>query len=95
MTDQMDNNYGVLLFEKAWEELGDALKDYQYSGPIGKYLYCNKLEYGIHFVTMIFTPEQVSGEIDCKMRISVPSSFVKFIAEGADSDRARIGFRPE
>lgn len=86
-----DDKYGVLLFENAWEEIGEALKPYQQEGPIGKYLYCREIDLGPAFVTMTFTPKQVGGEIGCKMSISIPSSFVKFVAEGAD--KAPMGFR--
>lgn len=86
-----DDQYGVLLFENAWEELGEALKPYQKEGPIGKYLYCRKVELGYSFVTLTFTPKQVGGKITCNMSISIPTSYVKFIAEGAD--KTPMGFR--
>ena len=95
MTDQTDNKYGVLLFENAWKELGEALKLYEQEGPIGKYLYCKELYFDGSFVKMIFTPEQVGDRIDCVMYISVPSNFIKFIAQAADSNRAPIGFGQE
>ena len=95
MTDQIDNKYGVLLFENAWKELGEALKLYQQEGPIGKYLYCKELCYDGPMVEMTFTPEQVDNKIDCVMHISVPSNFIKFIAQAADSNRAPIGFGQE
>lgn len=86
-----DDKYGVLLFENAWEEIGEALKPYQQEGPIGKFLYCREIDLGHAFVTMTFTPKQVEGKIDCKIGISIPSSFVKFVAEGAD--KTPMGFR--
>ena len=90
--DKADNKYGVLLFENAWKELGEALKPYQQEGPIGKYLYCNNLYCDGPFVRMTFAPEQVGDRIDCVMHISVPSNFVKFIVQAADSDRTPVGF---
>ena len=86
-----DDQYGVLLFENAWEEIGEALKLYQKEGPIGKYLYCRNVELGHSFVTLTFAPKQVDGRIGCKMNISIPCSFVKFVAEGAD--KTPMGFR--
>ena len=86
-----DDKYGVLLFDNAWEEIGEALKHYQQEGPIGKYLYCREIDLGHSFVTMTFTPHQVEGKIASQMSISIPSSFVKFVAEGAD--KRPMGFR--
>lgn len=86
-----DDKYGVLLFENAWEEIGEALKPYQQEGPIGKYLYCREIVLGHSFVTMTFTSKQVEGKVANKMSISIPSSFVKFVAEGAD--KTPMGFR--
>ena len=92
MATETNNRYGVLLFEHAWEALGDALKPYQQEGPIGKYLYCKDLHYDGHFMKMTFIAEQVDNRIDCTMHTSIPTSFVRFIAEAADRDRAPIGF---
>ena len=88
-----DDKYGVLLSENTWKEIEEALKPYQQEGPIGKYLYCREIALGHSFVTMTFTPKHLDGKIGCKMSISTPSSFVKFIAEGAD--KTPMGFRSE
>ena len=95
MANETASKYWVLLFEHAWKELGEALEPYQQEGPIGKYLYCQDLNCDGYFVKMTFTAEQVDNRIDCVMHISIPNSFVKFIAEAADSDRPPIGFRKD
>ena len=87
-----DDKYGVLLFEEAWKQLGEALAPYRKEGSIGKYIYCNRLEFCGHFVAMTFTPKQVDNKIECKMSTWVPSSFIKFVAQAADGERAPIGF---
>ena len=90
-----DQQYGVLLFEEAWEQLGEAVDPYRKEGPIGKYLYCNELEVCGQFVTMTFTPDQVDEKIGDEMTILLPIGFIKFIAHATKSDILPIGFRPQ
>ena len=93
MANKTDNLYGVLLFEEAWNQLGEALKPYWQEGPIGKYLYCKDIGFCGHFMTLTFTQKQVHNRIGCDMTIWVPTSFVKFIAHTADKTRAPVGFQ--
>jgi hypothetical protein len=64
-----DDNFGVLLFDEGWKTLAAALKPYEHSGPIGKYLYCKKFEVVGMLATLTFTPEQVNARIKDEMSI--------------------------
>ena len=87
-----DNNFGVLLYDEAWAELGESLKPYEQSGPIGKYLYCKKFEVVGQFIEVTFTPEQVDNRIADEMSIWIPASFVKFVATSTEANANKIGF---
>lgn len=89
---EKDNNYAVLLFNEAIEVLGVALEPYFLSGPVGKHLYCRKLEHIGGFIELTFTPEQVRHSIKSDVNIQIPSHFVKFIAYANDDDQKKIGF---
>lgn len=88
-----DRQYGVLLFEEAWEQLGESMDPYRKEGPIGKYIYCAELEVCGQFVSMTFAPDQVDKRIDTEMTIWLPIGFIKFIAFAKNSDVLQIGFR--
>ena len=81
---------GVLLFEDAHKELEQALKPYIKTGPIGKYIYCNKAVQDGHFLTMTISPGTASNAVGDEMQISVPIRFVKFIASA--SRQSDLGF---
>lgn len=87
-----DNNYAVLLFKEAIEVLGDALEPYLFSGPMGRHLYCKKLEHIGGFIEMTFTPGQVKHRIESDVNLQLPSQFVKFITYANDGDQKKIGF---
>jgi len=88
----MDNNYGVLLFDSAWETLGEAVGAYIQEGSIGKYLYCKRIDYLDNFIELTFSPEHVNCRIDNQISISIPSSFVKLIVTSSEADASKIGF---
>lgn len=92
---EKDNNYAVLLFDQAQEELGIPLEPYFIDGPMGKHLYCKKLEHLGGFLVLTFTPEQVKHHITSEINIQIPSQFVKFIAYANDDDQKKIGFLKE
>lgn len=87
-----DNQFGVLLFEEGWKELGEALKPYEHEGPIGKYLYCRKLEVNGPFVELTFTPEQVESPIEEEMTAWILTAFIKFVATASKANEKVIGF---
>ena len=87
-----DDKFGVLLFEHGWKELGNILEPYEQNGPIGKYLYCKKIETIGQFIMLTLTPEQVNGRIKDEMTIWIPVSFVKFIASSTEANAKPIGF---
>lgn len=90
-----DNNYAVLLFPQAMEELEIPLTPYFVDGPMGKHLYCKKLEHLGGFIVLTFTPDQVRHKIQSDINIQIPSHFVKFIAYANDDDQKKIGFLKE
>ena len=90
--DMKNDNYGVLLFEAGWVELGNALKPYEHTGPIGKYLYCKKFEVIGQLAELTFTPAQVNNQIKDEMAIWIPTSFIKFVAASTDVNAKAIGF---
>ncbi len=87
-----DNQFGVLLFDAGWNELGPALKPYENDGPIGKYLYCRKFEVNGPFVELTFTPAQVDGRIEEEMTVWIPTAFIKFVATASAANGNVLGF---
>ncbi|WP_290635799.1 hypothetical protein [Aquisalimonas sp.] len=87
-----NNRFGVLLFDEGWHELGEALEPYVQHGPIGKYLYCRKLEVTGALAELTFTPEQVGHRIDEEMTVWIPTSFIKFVATSSKSNERGLGF---
>lgn len=87
-----DNNFGVVLYDRAWDELGEAVKPYEQSGPIGKYIYCKKFDVVGQFIELGFTTDQVSNQISDEMSIWIPASFVKFIATSTEASAKKVGF---
>ena len=85
-------NFGVLLFESAIKELGEAITPYLRTGPIGKYIYCQKLEHLDGFTSLTIRPDQVDNRISTTMVIQIPSQFVKFVAFAEESDQKAIGY---
>lgn len=83
---------GVLLFETAFTELGDAINPYVKEGSIGKYIYCSEAVQNGNFIDMTFEPEQLNGSTKDRMLISIPIHFVKFMATAA---KLPIGFSAE
>ena len=81
---------GVLLYEQAYEDIGDALKPYIKEAAIGKYIYCNSANQNGAFLDMLFKPEMCNGSVKDEMLISIPIKTVKFIASGNKS--LPIGF---
>ena len=81
---------GVLLYENAYKELGDAIKPYVSTGPIGKYIYCKCAKQNGSFLDMTFTPDMCDETVMVDMLISIPLHFVKFMASG--SENLPIGF---
>ena len=79
-----DEQYGVLLFDDAYEHLDEALKHYVQTGLIGKYFYCMDAGHDGAFFRMSFNPEQVDGRIGSAMTIWIPIQFVKFWAKAAN-----------
>ncbi len=75
------DQYGVLLFDEAYEHLDEPLKHYVQTGPIGKYFYCSDAEPDGMFFKMSFRPDQVDDRIGDPMTIWIPIQFVKFWAK--------------
>lgn len=86
--------YGVLLFDDAYEHLDEALKHYVQKGPIGKYFYCTDAGPDGAFFKMSFNPEQVDGRIESPMTIWIPIQFVKFWVK-AEKQKVIPGFTQE
>lgn len=86
--------YGVLLFDNAYEHLDEALKHYVQTGPIGKYFYCTDAGPDGAFFKMSFQPEQVGDRIRDPMTIWIPIQFVKFWVKAANK-KAIPGFTGE
>ena len=87
--------FGILLFDTAWDELGDAVAPYAQKGPIGRFLYCNNYSVVGSFVELTFTPDQCSEKVSEEMTVWIPAGFVKFVATVTDSTRKGIGFISE
>ena len=87
-----DDNFGVLLFNDGWQALAAALKPYEQSGPIGRYLYCKKFEVMGMLAKLTFTPEQVNHRIKDEMSILIPATFIKFVATSSEANAKVIGF---
>ena len=83
---------GVLLFETAFTELGDAINPYVKEGHIGKYIYCSQAVQNGNFIDMTFEPAQINSSAKDRMLISIPTQFVKFMATGP---KLPIGFTAE
>lgn len=83
---------GVLLFESAFEILGDALTPYVREGRIGKFIYCAQAVQNGSFIDMTFEPSQTTGGVKDRMVISIPVGYVKFMATGARAETLPPGF---
>ena len=81
---------GVLLTEQGLIEISEAIAPYLKEGRIGKYIYCTQAVQNGNFIDMTFEPSQTDESVKDRMLVSIPVSFVKFMATGADS--LPIGF---
>jgi len=87
-----NDRFGVLLTDYGWAELGEVLKPYVQTGPIGKYISSNGLTFDGAFLHLSFTPSQVQGRIASDMEIYIPLAFVKFVATNVSENSKKIGF---
>jgi hypothetical protein len=81
---------GALLYDVAYQHFGKELDPYLRTGSIGKYIYCAKAVQNGNFIDMTFEPTQTDGSVKDRMVISIPLSYVKFMATGAKT--LPIGF---
>ena len=87
-----DKVFGVLLTEQAWHDLADALAPYTSEGPIGKYIYCQKVHPDGPYFVMVATCKNVDGS-SFEVEISIPHHYVKFYI--STPEKSQIGFVQE
>ena len=80
---------GVLLTEEAWLELEETLKPYAHEGPIGKFIYCRKVDPHGPYFTMFASATNSDG-VSFDAEISIPHQYVKLFI--STSDNSQIGF---
>lgn len=84
--------FGVILTEEGWKFLEKELESYVHTGPIGKYMYCRKVEFDGPFALLSFEPDQVENRINAPITIYIPLGIIKFIATGSDLKKQKPGF---
>lgn len=67
--------FGVLLTEQAWNDLADALSPYASEGPIGRYIYCQNVDYQGNYFVMRATCENPNGS-SFEAEIAIPHHYV-------------------
>jgi hypothetical protein len=74
----------VVLTEDGYLALSRFLGSYlRESSTIGRYIYATKAEESGSFVNVTFDPADCNNKISSRMRISIPTCYVLFMAEGA------------
>lgn len=88
------NPVAVLLHAHAYELAGAALAPYTRQGPIGRYIYCDRLQHVGPFIEMTFgAGSNTSGDAST-MLVSVPMSWVLFIAQATNGLPPGFGSPP-
>ncbi len=70
-----DRIYGVLLTDKAWNDLSEALARYASTGPTGKYIYCRDINPDGNYFVMVASCTN-SDRSSFEAEISIPHHFV-------------------
>lgn len=83
---------GVLLFEDAYQALGEAIAPYVKTGPAGKFIYCASAVQNGAFLEMTFDPEHCDGSVRDRMVISVPLAFIRLVAAAPEGLALPAGF---
>lgn len=81
--------FGVLLTDQAWRDLGEALAPYASEGPIGRYIYCQKVHPDGPYFAMVATCKNPDGS-SFEAEISIPHCYVKLCISA--SEKSQIGF---
>ena len=84
--------FGVLLHEKAYEELGGAIDPFLSHGPIGKYIYCIAADTSGQYFRMV-VEGKASDQSTFEAEVQIPHSYVKFVI--VYPEEKRFGFEPE
>lgn len=84
--------FAVLLTDEGWVDLEKAVQPFVAKGPIGNYLYCDRLVVDPPFAEMSFGKGQVEA-LHHSVLVRIPLHYVKYTAEvDGDDDRKTIGF---
>lgn len=86
--------FGVLLTREAWEDatLSEALALYIRTGPIGKYIYCRKVDPNGYYFVMIASCKNADGST-FEAEICIPHRYVLCCVSA--TEKKQIGFLRE
>lgn len=84
-----DKVFGVLLTDEAWDEVGAALDAYTTKGPLGRYIYCQRVETAGNYFEMRVTTTNRDGST-FEADVLIPHNYVKLCIGAAD--KRQIGF---
>jgi hypothetical protein len=81
--------WGVLFTDQGLADLGEFLKPYLKSGPIGQYLYCKAAEMDLGYFRIIVETSNPDASTS-EMEIYIPHHYIKAVV--AATEKKKLGF---